>query len=145
MMNYDLLGRREECYRPVHWPGKWAAISLIISGEKRTGGKKSGTELKGERTPKQKKKEPASEKGGGVRVTKRAASWCPGGGCNQPGQHFTCVTSCWPQQEERGMAWWPAGHGACQADTGGYASRKAGTHASTHIRHFSNANKCDSG
>lgn len=50
------------------------------------------------------------------RVTKRAESWSPRGGCDQPGQHFICVASCWLQREENGMAQWSAGHRACQAD-----------------------------
>lgn len=122
IMDYDLIGlssSTEEWYRPAHWPGKWAAISLIIL-EKET---KRGKQVLQKRwvdtstlrvfwniSKKKKKKDRASEQRGEMgRVTKRAASWGPGGSCNRPGQHFTCVTSCWPQQEERGMAWWPAG------------------------------------
>lgn len=32
---------------------------------------------------------------------------------------------------QRGMSWWPAGHRACQTDTGGYALSKW-THGGTH-------------
>lgn len=58
----------------------------------------------GENTKKKEKVKPEQE-----RTAKRAASRGPGGDDNTPGQHFTFVTSCWPQREERGVARRPAG------------------------------------
>lgn len=58
-----LSGSREECYRPAHWPGKWAAISLIILGEKRRGKKWYGSLLRPFSETWEKNKERAREWG----------------------------------------------------------------------------------
>lgn len=158
-----LSGSREECYRPVHWPGKWAAISLIILGERRRGKKwyrmQGWTEgdrslLRPFRKMKNIKSQGAKEEKG--RVTKRAASWGPEGGCNRPGQHFTCVTSCWPQLEERAMAWWPAGPQGLSdwhrrlytRQTDKHRHTCIATHVPAHAHTHTHTlfwNKCDSG
>lgn len=57
----------------------------------------------------QRKRHGAKERARGLGRQKEQRPDALGAGHNQPGQHFTCVTSCWPQWEEGGTAWWPAG------------------------------------
>lgn len=104
-MIYWALWKTGESYRPAHWPGKWAAISLNILGKKR---RKSSRKPKGEgrrNTGIIKKK--SSILAWGRNDGQKSSFPRPWRGRNQPGQHFTCVASCWPQREERGcsVAW----------------------------------------